>query len=82
MKTLILKTRASGNTTRCVDSAIQDLFNNRAATLSEFDYDPSVCKSSNKEFENLVLQRLKHEHGMVRYILTRNHENNLILRLD
>jgi len=79
---IVTNQRTSGNTTRCVDAAIQDLFNDRAVTLNEKAYNAylSICK--NEEFEQLVINRLKNEHSKVEYHTARNIDNHLTIRLS
>jgi hypothetical protein len=79
---IITNQRASGNTTRCIDAAIQDLFNNRAVTLNEKYYNTNLSICENKEFEQLVINRLKSEHSKVEYCSARNIDNHLVIRLS
>lgn len=69
----IISGRSSGNTTRCIDAAIQHLFKNGYCYLNEGEYNLTYNngKLYDEHFRNVVMSRLMMEHHGVQYRIVR-----------
>lgn len=63
---ITINARRNGNTTRIVDSIIQDLFSGKKVPLLDHYH----SESANRYLRSIVEKRLRSEHPHVKYIIT------------